>query len=117
MMRAAPFMLLLAACATPAPAGSLPTREDMAVALRAWMTCDDAVATNCAAPPERILVRSLRCRPAGEAGREAQMLCNFSYTASYPWHAPLGRECAWLSRDAQGAWRIDSYPDADRCES
>lgn len=119
-MRAA-FALLalagLAACATPAPAGGVPTREDMSAALRAWMTCDEAVTTNCASPPDRVVVHSLRCRPAGEAGRESRVLCNFSYTASYPWHAPPSRGCAWLSRDAQGVWRIESYPDADLCEA
>ncbi|HVQ10063.1 MAG TPA: hypothetical protein VMS43_16685 [Allosphingosinicella sp.] len=105
----------LAACATAVLSGGQPTREELAAALRAWMTCDAAVATNCASPPEEITVRTLRCRP-GEGERQAQMLCKFSYGAGYPWHPPLS-ECAWLSRDGDGAWRIDSYPDADVCES
>ena len=117
-MRAIPLMLLLAGCATSRGAGDQPSREAMSALILERMTCVDLDGlTDCIAPPTRIIVQSLRCGRAGGGGQASQILCRFSGIAVWVWtnREPFGPECVYMSRNAQGRWRFDSFPDAAIC--
>jgi hypothetical protein len=117
-MRAVLLLFLLAGCATSRGAGDRPSRAAMSALILERMTCVDLDGlTDCIAPPTRIIVQSLRCGRAAGGGRGSQILCHFSGVAVWVWttREPFGPECAYMSRNAQGRWRFDSFPDADSC--
>lgn len=120
-MRAAfalPPLAGLAACAMAPASADLPSRAAVGEAIRQALACDASEDASCAEQPRRIIVHSLRCRPAATLEDSRRVLCRFSgrhMRQIRSWE--FGPECAWLIRDAGGIWRIDIWPDADVCET
>jgi hypothetical protein len=117
-MRAAILIVILAGCAAAPASGDLPSRAAVGEAIRQALACDASEDASCAEQPRRIIVRSLRCRPAANFEHPRRVLCRFSGMQVRRLHRrAFGPECAWLNREPGGSWRIDIWPDADVCDS
>ena len=116
-MRAALAALLLAACATTPVQGDRPGRSEMEGALVASLLCEESQINVCHNQPRRASLSRLSCVAAGDADHSGRILCR--YAGRMSWldgrRGPIASDCAYLTRNAAGVWRVESYPDAEMC--
>lgn len=109
------FPILLFALGAAAPAGAIPDRDAVAIALLERL-CGEGGA-DCPVPLE-IDVSNLDCRAEATEEQPTRVLCNYVVGATEPdGERDVGIECAYFIRDPGSRWRVFFHPDADVCES